>query len=324
MPVVAAVPIFAGGAALATGTLTVFQTIAAIGGIVGGIGALTGNKTLMKIGAVAGLAGGVGAFAQSQGWLATGELGSAMADTAVSNTAAMAQEGSALVQDVAPVVDAGTSAASNVVSQGIEQAATGAGATAGLESGMAQNITQTSGLADGSAGGLMNAGATEPATSLMDSTSMSVQPPATAELGAGPAAAGAVPAASPAATAGGFVGEGVQSGIPAWDKVAGANGGGSSLMDVIGKFGGIFKNKDGSLNKDMLSMAGNFIGGAFDSRKAAEADWLDARTDEIRGQIANANDIPTGKWSTRRRGPIFKPGRPTYNAPRPGGLMNAR
>jgi hypothetical protein len=72
MPVVAvAAGAFAVGeiATVGIAAMSAFEVIGAVGAIVSGIGALTGNEDLMKIGAVAGLAGGIGAFAQGRAGL---------------------------------------------------------------------------------------------------------------------------------------------------------------------------------------------------------------------------------------------------------------
>jgi len=81
MPVVAvAAAIYAGGtiAAAAAGagiiaTLGVAGTIAAVGAVAAGVGVVTGNKTLTKIGGVMALVGGIGALADSAGMF--GEVG---------------------------------------------------------------------------------------------------------------------------------------------------------------------------------------------------------------------------------------------------------
>jgi hypothetical protein len=314
MPVVAVAGIYMGGAALAAGGLSVMGTIAALGSIVGGIGALTGNKTMMKIGAVAGLAGGIGAFAQSQGWMAS--AGGVAAEQGVSNTAAMANQSSNLVENVAPTVDAGMSGAGGTVTQGIGDAAAASGGTAGLEGAagaaegigadLSQSITQANPLAEQAgtqAGGLMSAGAQEPVSSLSAAGT-----PATGVMGAGEAVnAGMNPTDMRLAM-------GTQA--SPLDAATGTKGG---VMDVLGKFGDVMKN-----NKDLVKIAGDFIGGAFDDKKKAETDFLTARSDEIRQQMANANDVPNGRFRNRSTGPLFKRGQPTYRAPRIGGLMNAR
>lgn len=301
MPVIAAAGVFAGGAALATGTLTVLQTVAAIGSIVGGIGALTGNKTLMKVGAVAGLAGGIGAFAQSQGWIASGNAASALGDTA-NNTAAMANAPGVGVENVAPTVDASAAAGGTGATQGAIEAAAAGGGTGGLEGGVAgsvlegatsSNITNASQALEGAAPtGLMGAGGQGGSTlskAALDGTNAF----------------------------------GANSATGAFD-LAQTGAGNSSIFDTLGGIAkSIFTNKDGSLNKDMVSIAANFVGGAFDERKAAEADWLEAKTNEINQQMANASAVPN--LDIRASGRVkFRRGQPTYYAPRAGGLYNAR
>lgn len=90
MPIVAVAAGVYGATSLVAGGLTVLETVSAIGAIVSAVGVVTGNKDLAMIGGIAGVAGGIGAFAQSQGWLASGNAGSAMGDTA-SNIEAMTQ-----------------------------------------------------------------------------------------------------------------------------------------------------------------------------------------------------------------------------------------
>jgi len=72
MPVVAvAAAFYSVGAAATAGfaTLTAFQTIAVVSSVVGAVGAVTGNKTLQKIGLIGSVVGGIGSFAQASGWL---------------------------------------------------------------------------------------------------------------------------------------------------------------------------------------------------------------------------------------------------------------
>ena len=103
MAVVAIAGALFAGAELAAGGLTLFQTIAAVGAVTAGVGAVTGDEDLMKIGGIATMAGGVGAFAQNQGWLSATQA----AAEATSNTAAMTQTAAPGVANVAPVVDSG-------------------------------------------------------------------------------------------------------------------------------------------------------------------------------------------------------------------------
>jgi hypothetical protein len=69
MPLIAAVPAIFAGIELATASLTIMETISAVGTIAGTIGSLTGNKDLAQLGGVAALAGRVGMFAESKGWI---------------------------------------------------------------------------------------------------------------------------------------------------------------------------------------------------------------------------------------------------------------
>lgn len=339
MPVVAVAGIVAGGAALATGTLTVLQTIAAIGSIVGGIGSLTGNKTLAKIGAVAGLAGGIGAFAESQGWLATAsasETASAAADASaiegMKNTASGAEYNVAVDPATS---DFGGAAGSNSVELGQSQIGQGGiadaaqQATEGLDSAnsISNTISQPSSelaktltAPNPQAGGLIDAGSpVSPDTSLLgasaDSTSLAAQPGA--ELGM-PAGTNPTDMRLQAGTQGTPM-------ASAADQLGGTlKAGGSKMLDLFKDF---FRGADGKLDKNMLSLAGNFVGGMFDSEKEAREELYRTRAETERQQMANASAVPDMNFRSKAKpGGTFRPTSPTYQPVRiaTGGLMNAR
>lgn len=136
MPVAAVAGAVFAVAELVEGGLTIFQTIAAVGAITAGVGAVTGDQDLMKIGAIAGLAGGVGMFAQNQGLLNTAQA----AAEAGGNTAAMIGQEAAGVNDFAPVVDNGMGA--------VETAGNVTGDTLMAADGgnIAQGITEATGV----------------------------------------------------------------------------------------------------------------------------------------------------------------------------------
>lgn len=75
MPVVAVAAVAMGASALVTGAVAIasFAGIAAMGSVIGGIGVLTGNKTMAKVGAVMGIVGGVGAWGATAGNFADGK-----------------------------------------------------------------------------------------------------------------------------------------------------------------------------------------------------------------------------------------------------------
>lgn len=74
MPVVAVAAVAMGATALATTVaISTFAAISAWGAIIGGVGALTGNKTMTKVGMVMGLVGGVGAWGSTAGNFADGQ-----------------------------------------------------------------------------------------------------------------------------------------------------------------------------------------------------------------------------------------------------------
>jgi len=258
MPIIAVAGAFAGASALATGTLTAFQTIAAVGSIVGGIGAVTGNKTMMKIGAVAGLAGGIGAFAQGQGWI--GDGGASSAADAVS----MADDvygGSSL--------SAGSSAMDIAASQ------------ASAFGDSFQPMTDMSG------GGLMDSGPIA-ATASTPATDMS------ATQTANPLVAQS-PTVKPTDVA---------------KPVPGKKG-------VLDTLSGFFDNKD------MKSIAANFVGGMFDEEKKQKAEYYKTAADTARAKMENGKAVPRMDFRLKPKEDIFNAQSPTYNGVRPSGLMFA-
>lgn len=153
MPVAAVAGAVFAGAELVAGGLTIFQTIAAVGAITAGVGAVTGDQDLMKIGAIGGLAGGVGMFAQNQGWLNTAQA----AAEAGSNTATMIGQEAAGVNDFAPTVDNGMGAVETTANT-----VTGDSLMAADGGNIAQGITEATGVTQSPTmntqpGGLINA-----------------------------------------------------------------------------------------------------------------------------------------------------------------------
>ena len=148
MPVAAVAGAVFAGAELVAGGLTIFQTIAAVGAITAGVGAVTGDQDLMKIGGIAGLAGGVGMFAQNQGWLNSTQ---AVAESG-SNTASFLGEAAPGVEQVSPTVDTGAaiqnaSDAGNTAMTGDSLLAADLGETAGnITQGITQPAIPTNGL----------------------------------------------------------------------------------------------------------------------------------------------------------------------------------
>lgn len=147
MPVAAVAGAVFAGAELVAGGLTVFQTIAAVGAITAGVGAITGDQDLMKIGGIAGLAGGVGMFAQNQGWLNSTQ---SLAES-TSNTKSFLQKAAPGAQEFAPQVDTG--AAIKSATKAADTAMTGdnllakLGETAGnITQGITQPAIPTNGL----------------------------------------------------------------------------------------------------------------------------------------------------------------------------------
>lgn len=301
MPVLAVAGAIAGASALATvgaTALGVLGTISAIGGIVSGIGAVTGNKTLMKVGAVAGLVGGVGAFAQSQGLLASGSAAETAANsvqpdmiTQLKNTASGAEAVSPTqgLADAVNPTDArlATGTQSSPIGSSVAQETGGLNATSDLatqQNSLLKDATQTMGG--------------PPARSLYDTADplQSVAPRTPMQdAGADMDAGGITPLRSSAS-------------------------GEKSILDTMK---GLFLDKDGKVSKEALAFGFNFLGGAFDDRKKAEAEWLRARTETERAQLANGNAVPALGLKLAQKPTIFKPAGATYN-PVQTGLYNAR
>ena len=144
MPVAAVAGAVFAGVEIATvgiAAMSTFQVIAAVGAITSGIGALTGNEDLMKLGGVAALVGGVGAFASGKGWLSGADAAKSGTE-AVSNTEAMINSTGVGVENVTPTVDIGAE---------IGASSATSGGTAGL-SDTAANITAPSSAATPSTG----------------------------------------------------------------------------------------------------------------------------------------------------------------------------
>lgn len=143
---------------LAAGGLTLFQTIAAVGAVTAGVGAVTGDEDLMKIGGIATMAGGVGAFAQGQGWLSATQ-----AADAPSSTSAFTKTAAPGVDTVVPEVSTG---AEGVVAPVSETSTAGLDATQKSIVDTAPGLTDTTGVTQSPTmntqpGGLLNANPTD-------------------------------------------------------------------------------------------------------------------------------------------------------------------
>jgi hypothetical protein len=278
MPVAAVAGAVFAGAQIATvgiAAMTAFEVVAAVGAIASGIGAITGNEKLMKIGGIAALAGGVGMFAQGKGWLPSGESGGASnietmtksatpgVDTGLASAEMpMADAGGAMDIDMGTTPQSGSTTGTSTLQQNIT-------APASETPNMTQSGSQSPGLANAEKNFMPSTGAQEPVSNFMPGAEKS-----------------------------------------------------GSVFDSIGQFGkNLFTNKDGSLNKDLLSMAGNFVGGMFDDKKKAETDYLNSRNDELQMQMKNASAIPDISGMKLRNKNIFPGTAPTY---RPTGLSTAK
>lgn len=147
MPVVAVGAALYAGATIATvgvAAMSTMAVISAVGAIASGIGVVTGDKDLAKIGGIVSLVGGVGAFAQGQGWIGADLAKNSAQDIAKS---AAGEAGVASAAQATPsVVDPSGAVAQNVAQTG----AGGAGvATAAADIG---STVGSAGLAGQAAG----------------------------------------------------------------------------------------------------------------------------------------------------------------------------
>lgn len=265
MPLVAVVAAIGAAGTIATvglAAMTAFEVVAAVGAITAGIGAVTGNEKLMKLGGIMGLAGGVGAFAESQGWIG--------GEAAMSGTEAAASPATQSAQ-ASNVVDAAGGNIAEVAQGGADVAKTieSAATTPGVE-----QITEAA-----QGGGLM-------------------APKVDGGLQA-PSAASAAPTTS---VPGEFVNESQKLMQQQNLAQAGVNQLNTNLptVDVNGKPAGFldaFKNvgKWMEENKQLTSIGAAFVGGMFDEEKEAKANAYNAQSDLIRQQMDNMSRMPTAR-----------------------------
>jgi hypothetical protein len=287
MPVIViAAAAWAGTAVVAAGGIAAFAAaegmmaaISAVGAITSAVGVVTGNKELTAIGGIASLAGGIGALTSSSGALAS-ESG-ALADTvAASNADTLGATGalSASPTDAAVAASSGgdIQTALNTQAVGVvdPSAAVAADATGTVNTGGAVVPTGTDASQSATQANIAapSAETINPSSTPVDSSA--ALPPGTLQPGGAPAPG--IINNQPAFEAN-FQGSDVLTN-PNPGVNAGAVNGGGGIMDTISKFGTFAKN-----NKDLLSLGGNFIGGAFDKNKAAQGRLYDA---QARGQDA--------------------------------------
>lgn len=266
MPVVAVAGAIYAGSTIATvglAAMSAFEIVSAVGAIASGIGAVTGNEDLMKIGGIASLAGGIGAFVSGSASAASG-AGMTSAEQASNTTAMMNTQAPGVVDPtvaVQPVADA---------AQATADAATGAAQTTGLagaDSSITQGITGQNGLID--------------AASMADEAVASGGMASVPQGGQGYSAFGGNPD---------FNAKDVLMMNKAGTTAQ------SASKNVFGSIGDFLKNnfldKDGRLDKNLMSFGMNFLGGMFDEAKEAQTDYLKSRNQELQNQMRNANAIP--------------------------------
>lgn len=279
MPAVAVVGAFIGAGELIAGGLTVMETISAVGAVAAGIGAVTGNKSLMAIGGVAALAGGIGAFAQGKGWIASdGPLADTTSNISRINSTEAPGVAEALGSGGTNPTDMRLAAGTQTTPMGSETSAIG------------DAISQSQG---GATGGLMNANVGDTTSQLTDG-----------DVGVGGRING-MDAASDSATANGIAGPGtVNAGTrtPFNTSVKGKTG----VMSMFSDFSS-WANK----NPTLAMIGAQFVGGFFDANKRAQTNYYNAKTDEIRTQIENGKTSPNMNFRTGSVG--FPTQAPTYH-----------
>jgi hypothetical protein len=277
MPVAAVAGAIFAGMEIATvgiAAMSAFEVVAAVGAIASGIGAVTGNEDLMKIGGIASLAGGIGSFATGKGFLgmgkeATGNI-EALKSTAAPGLDAMGPPASA------PALDIGQASSASSATAGLP-----AGGDSAISSGI-QGQNPLAGAPQQGGGGLMEATMNPTDARLAGGTQASPMNPMQTTMGA------------------------------------------TEGKGVLQSFADFFKGPDGKFDKNMLSMAGNFVGGAFDEKKEAETEYMKTRTNELNSQMRNANAIPDMSGFKFKPKNIFPAGAPSYQGVKVGGLIGAR
>jgi len=304
MPVVAVAAAAYAGAGLALGTIALasFAGIAAVGSIMAGVGVLTGNKNLVKVGGVLGLAGAVGSWGA---------------------TAANFSDGQALWDD--PFKAAGnTGFAGTGPEVASQQAIDGSAETinAAAQStapDITQNISNTEleKAAVVEQGGVVNAN-----SPVVDSDPAKIDPVAAADANA----------------AGINAGDGQWKGAPGlgenmvdnWDP---ALQGRAPPAPANGPFGSkLFENtlKWAEKNQTLAGSGLRFIEGALGSYGAkgdlmsAQTALYQARADTENAQLANSNYVPdTTKYFSGNKPTAPAVYKPAVYKPTRAGLINA-
>lgn len=312
MPLIAVAGMYMGASALAAGAVG-WGAFAAIGGIVGGVGALTGNKELASLGAIAGLAGGVGSWMTSTG--AVSPFAGAEAGASVeSNTEAMIKDYGTGVDSPTKGLTAGADELSNTMVNSVEFNAPTDG-TAGLpDNSIGSNITSP---VNGGNGALFNADMYDAEFGYRGES------PASQAMSGADVVNNKPPTDAPRSM-GGRLGPEYDNLRKDSPRVPGVDlpnkpGGKFGVLDVFKGFG-----KWAEDNKMLAAIGANFIGGMFDDEKKAKTALYKTRAEAEKKQMENASAIPNMNFSTKSTGPTFPSTSPTYNPVRPAGLFTAR
>lgn len=254
MPIVAIAGIAGGIATIASATVTALQIVSAVGAIASGIGMLTGNEKLAKIGGVISMVGGIGSFAASQGWIGGAE--------AVKSATEVAASGATQGAQAANVTQA---AGGNLA----DVAKGGADIGGQIESATMSAVPQP--VVEVAQGGLMNPNSAQVVENA-------------GAIGGAPTPTVAAVATTPIADAA-KTQVGVQAVKTGAEQTGGVLGGFLDSFKAAGKFM--------EENKQMTSLAGSFIGGMFDKEKEAKEKLLQAQTDMLRQEKNNMSNTPS-------------------------------
>lgn len=291
MPVVVlAAAVYAGATIATVGimAMTAFEVMAAVGAITAGIGVITGNDKLVKIGGIIGLVGGVGALASSAGML--GDFGTSTMGDLTGTQAASVDAG--LVSKLTP----------EQLSVGMEDTLPVGQGPAGSAAPPAVTPATT---ANPAATGLVNSAA--------QATPLQTAAPVTGEVPVTNAATGASNAATlgDAAKISGDI-----------EKVA-SKGIFETLSDYAKPLS-TFAKDNPMVAYGAMQTVGSFVGGAFDKSKTAQADYYSANANLTNAEIENINrPLPTAVVDPNRRD-VFRVGQPPPSYTPPGSNRQAQ
>jgi len=292
MPIIAAGAALWSGAALAAGGLSVLGTIAAVGAVVAGVGAVTGNQDLAKIGGVMGLVGGIGALANNAGVFG-----------------GVADQVSAM-ESAADMAEAGAGEGMRATAEMSQVAADATASTAVQTMPLLDPQNPTGAIIDG-----------EVSVNPVDAATEQVV--AAASKG-GSTAAGEIAKQAMSAPA--------SSWTNGFDLPGGGDPAKSIWKTMLGKEGLLgWAEKNQMLASGIMNVGGKFMEGLFDPTAQAKEDYMKSQAELNKAQTGLVNQrtataaapAPVASTGTAPRKPVFRTGpAPVYVPPMPG-LINS-